>query len=131
MDWRREARSALRSYPKLKLKQSLNDQQITPQYGGPVVQHEASRTTEAAALRTKLTDYEQTVIDAVEFAMEMQGRYYNAEARLKMMRLVYFRKTHTMQGAALEVEYNINTIKAWNTEVLTAVYVFLKRFKKD
>lgn len=127
MDWRRQARRALRDYPRLKKKQTETAQQITPVYGGSVVQHEASRVTENIALRSTLSDAESNVIAAVEFAMAMQGAYYNADARLKMLELVYYKKTHTLQGAALECGYSIETVWKWNTEVLAAVYVGLKK----
>lgn len=126
MGWRAEARRALRDYPRIKRRQADNEMQITPVYGGAAVQHSASRTTENVALRSTLTEREENVISAVEFMVAMQSRYYNAEARMKMLSLVYFRRTHTMQGAAMEVGYNINTVKSWNTEMLTAVYVALR-----
>ena len=127
MGWRAEARRALRDYPRIKRRQGDNEMQITPVYGGAAVQHSASRTTENVALRSTLTEREENIISAVEFMVAMQSRYYNAEARMKMLSLVYFRRTHTMQGAAMEVGYNINTVKSWNTEMLTAVYVALKK----
>ena len=126
-NWRSDARRALREYPRLKKKQAeVGEMQITPIYGGAAVQHSASRVTENVALRSTLSDAESNIISAVEFMVSMQSRYYNAEARMKMLSLVYFRRTHTMQGAAMEVGYNINTIKSWNTEMLTAVYVALR-----
>ena len=128
MSWRGEARAALRAYPRLKKRQSdLHEMQITPVYGGAAVQHSASRTTENVALRSTLTEREENIVSAVEFMLNMQRRYYNADARMKMLSLVYFRRTHTMQGAAMEVGYNINTVKSWNTEMLTAVYVALRK----
>lgn len=127
MSWRSEARAALRLYPKLKRRQGENEMQITPVYGGSAVQHSASRTTENVALRSTLTEREENIISAVEFMLQMQRRYYNADARLRMVKLVYWSRTHTMQGAAMEVGYNINTVKAWNTEMLTAVYVALRK----
>ena len=125
MDWRRQARRALRDYPRLKKKQGATDQQITPVYGGSPVQHEATRVTEDIALRSTLTEAEANIISAVEFAMQMQSWYYNADARLKMVKLVYFRKTHTMQGAAMECGYSFDSICKWNTEILSAVYTAL------
>ena len=127
MSWRSEARAALRQYPKLKRRQGENEMQITPIYGGSAVQHSASRTTENVALRSSLTEREENIISAVEFMLNMQRRYYNADARLRMLKLVYWSRTHTMQGAAMEVGYNINTVKAWNTEMLTAVYVAIRK----
>ena len=133
MSWRSEARKALREYPRIKKRQNaLTSQQITPVYGGAAVQHSASRVTEDVALRSALTEREENIVSAVEFMLAMQSRYYNAEARLRMLKLVYWQQTHTMQGAAKEVGYNINTVKAWNTEMLTAVYVATrKESKKD
>jgi len=128
MSWRSEARAALRAYPKIKRKQAdMSGQQITPVYGGAPVQHSASRVTEDVALRSALTEREENIISAVEFAMAMQSRYYNADARQRMVRLVYWARTHTMQGAAMEVGYNINTVKSWNTEILTAIYVAIRK----
>ena len=127
MSWRTEARAALRQYPRCKRKQAeTSEMRITPNYGGVAVQHSASRTTENVALRSTLTEREENIINAVEFMLNMQRRYYNADARLRMLKLVYWSRTHTMQGAAMEVGYNINTVKSWNTEMLTAVYVALK-----
>lgn len=127
MSWRSEARAALRQYPKLKRRQGENEATITPVYGGAAVQHSASRTTEDVALRSTLTEREESIISAVEFAMQMQAQYYNGEARHKMVQLVYFRRTHTMQGAAMECGYSIETVWKWNTELLAAVYVGLKK----
>ena len=128
MSWRGEARKALRDYPRIKKRQSLlTSQQITPVYGGAAVQHSASRTTEDVALRSTLTEREETIVSAVEFMLQMQSRYYNADARMRMVRLVYWSRTHTLQGAALEVGYNINTVKAWNTEMLMAIYVAIRK----
>ena len=128
MKWRSDARRALREYPRLKKKQAeTGEMQITPVYGGAAVQHSASRTTEDVALRSTLTDDELNTISAVEFALQMQAQYYNGEARYKMIQLVYFRRTHTMQGAALECGYSTETVWKWNTEVLAAVYTGLKK----
>lgn len=128
MEWRREARHALRIYPRLKRKlEESTGQQITPQYGGIVVQHEASRTTEDAALRSNLSEEELRVIEAVEFACQMQDRYHNGDARHRMIELVYFKRTHTIEGAAEVVHYSVDAVWRWNTEILTAVYVGLKK----
>lgn len=127
MSWRGEARAALRAYPRIIRRRT--EQQITPSYGGVNVQHSASRTTETAALRNGLSEREERIVTAVEHMIAMQRRYYNAEARLRMVQLVYWSGTHTLQGAAMEVGYNINTIKAWNTEMLAAVWTVLTVIK--
>ena len=126
MSWRSEARAALRQYPKLKRRQGENDMQITPVYGGAAVQHSASRTTEDVALRSTLTEREENIISAVEFMLNMQSRYANSKERLRMVELVYFKHTHTIDGAADIVHYSPDALWRWYGEILTAVYVGLK-----
>lgn len=129
MSWRSEARGALRAYPRIISRRG--EQQITPAYGGVAVQHSASRTTEAAALRGRLSEREERIVAAVELALEMQRHYHNAAERLLMVRLVYWRRTHTLEGAAVETHYSVEAVKRWNSEILTAVYVGLKRTQKS
>ncbi len=127
MSWRSEARAALRLYPKLKRRQGENEMQITPVYGGAAVQHSASRTTEDVALRSTLSEREENIISAVEFMLTMQRRYSNSAQRLRMIELVYFKHTHTIDGAADIVHYSPDALWRWNGEILTAVYVGLKK----
>lgn len=127
MDWRKAARRALREYPRLKRKQGDAEQQITAQYTGVAVQHGASRVTENIALRSTLTENEANIINAVETAMWMQQHYQNGAERVRMMELVYFKRTHTIEGAAEIVHYSPDALWRWNTEILTAVYVGLRK----
>lgn len=128
MSWRGDARRALREYARAKRRQAEVEQiRVTPSYSGMPGAHIASRTTEDVALRSTLTDREEAVISAVEFAMRMQGSYQNGEERLRMMRLVYIARTHTLEGAALECHYSVDALKRWSNEILTAVYCSLKR----
>lgn len=128
MSWRSEARAALRQYPRAKRRQSeTGEMRITPAYGGVPGGGAASRTTEDVALAVKLTPHEENVISAVEFMMKMQCAYPNAQERMKMIRLVYFQRTHTLAGAALECHYSEDALKKWNSEIMAAVYVALKK----
>ena len=129
MNWRREAKRALYDYPKIQRRRG--SAQITPNYGGTVVQHSPTRTTENAALASGLTDREEAVVFAVELALEMQTYYHNAQARFLMVKLVYWQRTHTLEGAALECNYSLDAVKRWNTEILTAVYAGLTRRKNE
>ena len=82
--------------------------------------------------RKALRDYpkakqrgDPTITDAVDTALAMQKEYYNGDDRLRMVDMVYFRQTHTLVGASVECGYSIETVKKWNLEVITAVYVGL------
>lgn len=127
MSWRGEARRALREYPRIKRRQADNEATITQVYGGAAVQHSASRTTENVALRSTLNEREENIVSAVEFMLSMQRRYPNGAERVRMVELVYFRHTHTIDGAADVVHYSADALWRWNTEILTAVYVGLKK----
>ena len=94
MDWRRQARKALREYPRAK---------------------------------KRAGDGDRVLIEAVERALWMQSIYPNAAERRRMVELVYFRRTHTMDGAAMECHYSRETVQKWNIEILSAVYVGLLR----
>ena len=65
------------------------------------------------------------IAEAVERALAMQDVYPNAPERRRMVELVYFRRTHTLQGAATACHYARETIQKWNIELLSAVYVGL------
>lgn len=128
MSMKSEARAALKRYPRLKRKQSdTGEMQIIPAYGGIPGGGTATRTTENVALAVNLTPQEENIISAVEFMMRMQSAYPNAEERFKMIKLVYFQGTHTLVGAADQCHYSLDTVKRWNLEILTAVYVALKK----
>ena len=122
---RREAIHALKVYPRLQRR--MKEPKITPEYGGVVVQHSASRTTENVALSSALTEEEENIVAAVDFAIQMQAHNHNAAERLKMVDLKYIRNTHTLDGVALEIGYSSDAVKKWNAELLTAVYVGLKK----
>jgi len=63
---------------------------------------------------------------AVEFAIRMQMEMYvDADVRLHAMDLVYFRKTHTLRGAAMACDYSEKTVQQWNDSILIAVYIGL------
>lgn len=125
MNWRREAKRAMYAYPKIKKKKA--NPQITPSYEGTMVQHPPSRTTENTALASGLTEREEAIITAVENALEMQTLYHNAKERFLMVKLVYWNRTHTLEGASEVCNYSLGAVQRWNTEILTAVGSVLKR----
>ena len=130
MNWRTEARAALRAYPRiLRRLYELEGIRVTPAYTGMPGGHTATRTTEDIALRTQLCPQDEAVITAVEFAQRMQATYPNGKERLRMMELVYFRRTHTLEGAAMECHYSVEAIKRWNNEILAAVYTGIRKGK--
>ena len=64
---------------------------------------------------------DQRIVDAVESAMQTQASYHNGQQRMRMIRLKYILQTHTLQGAAMECNYSLQTVKRWNNELLASV----------
>lgn len=130
MNWKSDARKALFAYPKiLAKKRDAINVSVTANYSGMPGAHNASRTTENAALKAGLTEREEIVLEAVENALRIQSYYANGAERQKFVELKYFRRTHTLYGAACELHYSEETVKAWNTQILTAVYAGIIRPK--
>lgn len=45
----------------------------------------------------------------------------NGKLRIKVVELVYFKKTHTLTGAALEVNVSMRTAQRWTTTFVNSV----------
>ena len=132
LNWRKEARAALRAYTAAKKKQALTkEEHITPNYGGLGGGNNLRRPTEQVALYSPLSPYEERVISAVEFMLKMQSVYANADERMRMIRSVYFSRTHNIEGAALECHYCRERLFQWNTEILSAVYIAMEFQKRQ
>ena len=91
MDWKKEAKKALRAYPKAKARG------------------------------------EDT--SAIDIALDQQKAYYNGTERMRMVELVYFKRSHTITGAAMEVSYSPEAVSRWNAELVHAAAAALKAQK--
>jgi hypothetical protein len=87
----------------------------TPSVGG------VSRTTESAALRPTFSPSVQREYDAVRQAIEATERYCNGQARLEIIRLVLWKQTHTIAGAALTIPVSERTAKDYHGQFIRMV----------
>ena len=62
-------------------------------------------------MRTGLTRQQERELDAVERAVQTTRREQDGRARLRVVELVYFRGTHTIEGAAQQA--HVSYITAW------------------
>lgn len=115
----------LRAYPELCAKlQQLKDQHITVSYepsGGG--KGGISRPTESAAL-AELRGTEGREHRAVSQAIEYTAKLKNGAERNALIDMVYFKKTKSMEGAALELFVSYSTAKRWHKEFVIAVAGF-------
>lgn len=102
---------------------------VTPQMTGMPRAGGEHRTVEDVALR-QLPPDEQLRFDAVEYALRTMKLFRSRDKRLAMVDMVYFRRTHTVFGAAVHLEVSSAATDRWNTEFLLAIYGFLDSRKK-
>ena len=92
--------------------------------GGPRGKGKPSRPTEEAAMRALASEraaYLERATRAVEYAMERVLEKPNGYETIKLYRMVYEKKTHSLTGAALELHVAYETAKRWNRYFLRMI----------
>lgn len=125
-NWREQTREIIRQYPALvREERNLKDCKITPSLNGMPSGGGSSRKTELTAMR-ELSPDKQRKLDAVNRAIATTGRYRNAKERLRVIDLVYWQQTHTLQGAALYCHYSYDTAAEWNAAFIELVDAYMR-----
>lgn len=120
-DWWPYVKGIIRRYPQLKADlRDLHTTSLTASYSSEPHGSGVNRTTENIAVR-ELPKNNQREYEAVRRAVETTERYKNGLDRLKLIKLMYWDKTHTMQGAALNIPVSYDTAKEWNREFIRLV----------
>ena len=123
--WRRAARDAAHAYPHLKAaERDLRDVRITARLDAIPGSGSPGRSTEAAALR-ELPRRERAQLAAVAKALRCMGTLENSAERLQVIRLVFFGRRHTLEGAALTVPVSTGTAQRWSEDFLLLVISYL------
>ena len=120
--WWSYAKYMARNYPnlclELKDKQSIS---TTSNYSSTHRGSREARGTESAAIRqlspVKMREYE-AVRKAVEDAGAVPGNGY---LRLKLVEMVYFKRTHTLEGVCQVLHISYGTAKNYNHDFLCCV----------
>ena len=113
-NWRPYVINVLRDYPAYKrIAAEAKSQRVTAQFNKGRGRGGAGRTTEIAALRTGLSRQQEREMDAVEKAVRSTRRGADGKIRMKVVEMVYFRGTHTIQGAAQQVHVSYATAWRW------------------
>lgn len=124
--WRQVCRKAAYEYPALR--DALNDlrsMSITSRMSGAPAKGGNHRSTEEAALR-ELPPEQQRKHDAVEQAFEISKQLTSGPSRAQLIELVYFRRTHTVEGAALRIPVSNRQAWAWNNDFLLLIWARLR-----
>lgn len=117
--WWGFAKAIIRAYPAhcddLK---ALREQSITPAYSAAGHGSEVHRTSEDTAL-CELPPIEMKEYAAVEKTIQTTLRTYrDGEERMRLIDMVFFSKTHTLQGAALACNISYGTAKSWHNRFI-------------
>lgn len=120
-DWWPYVKGFIRRYPGLKAEyDDLHSQSITQAYSGMPGGGNDGRGLERAAIR-ELPCTKQREYEAVRRAVVMTERYRNGQDRMKVIRLVLWDRSHTLEGAAMAVPCHYKTAQGWHNEFIRLV----------
>ena len=119
--WWGYIKSIIRRYPVLKEELSdLHSASGTADYSGMPGGSGPSRTTELMAIR-ELPTTKQREYEAVRRAIATTERYRDGRDRLKVIKLVLWDRTFTLEGAALQIPCSLWTAQNWHCEFIRLV----------
>lgn len=118
--WWGSIQAALRLYPELRQRYGTPDNRLTAQYTAQPSCGGAGRPAERLAME-RLSDGDCAVYMAISDAVRETARMGTGDARLAIIDLVYWRRTRTLQGAALDVGYSYDRAKDFHAEFIRLV----------
>lgn len=119
--WWPYIKNIIRRYPALKeAHDELQKQRVTASYNAEIVSKAPGRPVERSATRT-MGKTMQKEFDAVYEALEALKGMPESERRICIIALVYWRKSHTLQGAAIKHHVSYRTARRWHTEFIYLV----------
>lgn len=111
-------KAVIRAYPEHKADlMNMREQSIVPAYGTTGGGSGVSRTAESVALR-ELPQDEMKEYEAVEKTIQDTLRYQNGTERMKLVEMVFFKRTHTLHGAAMALFVSYGTAKSWHNKFI-------------
>lgn len=119
--WWSYAKHMVREYPTLKREyQEQQRQRITRDISAVPGYSVASRATENTALR-QLSPAKQAEYDAVTRAVEQTKLLKTGHERLAIIDMVYWKQSHTLDGAAYAQGYSYENAKRFHRDFLRLV----------
>lgn len=121
-DWWPYVKGMIRRYPELCARQEeLRRTKMSPNLTGmPSAHGQTSDPVADAALR-ELPEINRRELEAVQQAIEETRSLPNGEMRLEMVRLIFWKRTHTLEGAAMELRWSTRKLVEWHGEFIRCV----------
>ena len=130
--WWIYVKNTIRAYPTHK--QNLEEMHRMPvtssASGMPGSPGGVNRRTEDIALR-QLPPQDQREYDAVQKAVNATKAMQTGQERLQIISLVFWKKSHTLDGAAMKVNVSASTAAAYHWEFIMMVGFFLGFISQD
>ena len=119
--WWGYIKNIIRAYPDLKMEyEALHEQSVTANVSGIPGGGEVSRKTENIAIR-ELPYTKQREYEVVKRAIEYTKHFRNGKERLAIIDLMYWKNSHTLAGAGLQVGYSYDRARQIHREFVVAV----------
>ena len=117
-DWWPYVKGMIRRYPDLCLKEAvLHDTAITANISGMPGGGKRTDKTADAALRT-LPEVNRRELEAVRAALRATEKLPNGTKRLELIKLVLWKRSHTIFGASLRLGISERTAKQWHGDFI-------------
>ncbi len=98
----------------------LHSQSVTPNYSGMPGGGMVGRATEDVAIR-ELPTTRQREYEAVHRAVAATERMAAGKDRLKIIDLVFWKRSHTLDGAALSISCSYRTARRYHADFIMLV----------
>lgn len=121
-DWWPYVKGMIRRYPELCARdRELHEIAVTPRYGGTGSGRGGRSDPVANAALRELPAVNQKELDAVQKAIRTTRKLETGGQRLRMVKMVYWDRTYTLEGAAMRLNVSPATAKRWNGEFIREV----------
>lgn len=121
-DWWSYVKGMIRRYPELCARQEeLRRTSLSPDLSGMPHGHGKISDPVADAALRELPEINQREMEAVRKAIEETQKLDNGEERLRMIRLVFWDRTHTLEGAAIKLHRCHRTLVQWSGDFIRCV----------
>jgi len=119
-DWYSNVVRAVRYYPHLReIRADAQAESVTANYSGMPAGGSTARTTELAALRT-LSRREEEEFEAIEQAVAQIRHRSDGGRILQIVDMVDWKRTHTIEGAAMKVHVSECTARRLRSQFIFA-----------
>lgn len=123
-NWWQYVKNVIRAYPELKREyDALHEQAVTANVSGMPGGGSAGRGVESVALR-ELPKPKQREYDAVRKTIAITERIKTGKDRIRMIDMVFWKKSHTLTGAAMALNLSYETAVEYHRDfiMLTAFH---------